>query len=114
MKYRSEIQSLFDIQIRGIIRRIDEQLEWMRINRSNECVVRSPSCISFLFCFPPVRSCSIISPSPHLKVLNTNKPQKKYIVLSGGLGGSPYVKTQLEAKYGSTSLSIIRSQEPRL
>jgi hypothetical protein len=35
-------------------------------------------------------------------------------VLSGGLGGSAYVKTQLEEKYGSSRISIIRSQEPRL
>jgi len=35
-------------------------------------------------------------------------------VLSGGLGGSPYVKTQLEQKYSSTNITIIRSQEPKL
>ena len=73
---KAEIQSLFDNQIRGIIRRIDEQLAWMSTNRSNEYV--------------------------------------KYLVLSGGLGGSPYVKTQLEAKYAQTRISIVRSQEPRL
>lgn len=38
----------------------------------------------------------------------------KYLVLSGGLGGSAYVKTQLETTYNSTSISIIRSQEPQL
>jgi hypothetical protein len=39
---------------------------------------------------------------------------QSYLVLSGGLGGSPYVKTQLEQKYSSTNITIIRSQEPRL
>jgi hypothetical protein len=39
---------------------------------------------------------------------------QNYLVLSGGLGGSPYVKTQLEQKYSSTNITIIRSQEPRL
>jgi hypothetical protein len=39
---------------------------------------------------------------------------QKYLVLSGGLGGSAYVKTQLEQKYASSRISIIRSQEPRL
>lgn len=58
------------------MRRIDEQLDWMRINRPGEMV--------------------------------------HYLVLSGGLGGSPYVKTQLELKYGTTGINIIRSQEPRL
>jgi hypothetical protein len=73
---RAEIQALFDNQIRGIVRRIDEQLAWMSTNRSSQ----------------PVR----------------------YLVLSGGLGGSPYVKTQLDAQYAQTRMSIIRSQEPRL
>jgi hypothetical protein len=39
---------------------------------------------------------------------------QSYLVLSGGLGGSSYVKTQLEQKYSSTNITIIRSQEPRL
>jgi hypothetical protein len=73
---RAEIQSLFDTQIRGIIRRIDEQLSWMSNHRSSERV--------------------------------------KFLLLSGGLGGSPYVKTQLELQYAVTNISIIRSQEPRL
>jgi hypothetical protein len=73
---RAEVQSLFDNQIRGIVRRIDEQLTWMSTNRSSQFV--------------------------------------RYLVLSGGLGGSPYVKTQLDSKYSQTRMSIIRSQEPRL
>jgi hypothetical protein len=73
---RAEIQSLFDNQIRGIVRRIDEQLAWMSTNRNHQFV--------------------------------------RYLVLSGGLGGSPYVKTQLDAQYAQTRMAIIRSQEPRL
>lgn len=48
--------------------------------------------------------------------MSTNRTSQsvKYLVLSGGLGGSPYVKTQLEARYNSSAMSIIRSQEPRL
>ena len=49
--------------------------------------------------------------------MSQNRPHTpvKFLVLSGGLGGSPYVKTQLEAKYSPTTrISIIRSQEPRL
>jgi hypothetical protein len=37
--FRAEIQELFDVQIRAIIRQITRQLDWMQINRFNEHVV---------------------------------------------------------------------------
>jgi hypothetical protein len=37
--FRVEIQTLFDNQIKGISRRIDEQLEYMSTNRSGQYVV---------------------------------------------------------------------------
>lgn len=37
--HRFEIQSLFDVQIAGIIRKIDKQLDWMQVNRSRDDVV---------------------------------------------------------------------------
>src|SRR5271154_4803522 len=62
--------------------------------------------ISLLFQLSPFHSYPISSLCHHPK--STNKLQKKYLILSGGLGGSPYVKAQLEAKYASTNLSIIQ------
>ncbi|TGO81410.1 hypothetical protein BPOR_1167g00020 [Botrytis porri] len=53
-----EIQHPFDVQISGIIRKIDKQLDWMQTHRSHDDV--------------------------------------KFLVLSGGLGGSQYVKTKIE------------------
>ncbi|KAF4625520.1 hypothetical protein G7Y89_g12649 [Cudoniella acicularis] len=73
---KAELQALFDTQIRGIVKKIDEQLDWMQTNQPGQ--------------------------------------QVKYLILSGGLGGSDYVKTRLEGRYGSTDMSIVRSQEPRL
>ncbi|KAF7900348.1 uncharacterized protein EAF01_007650 [Botrytis porri] len=55
---RFEIQHPFDVQISGIIRKIDKQLDWMQTHRSHDDV--------------------------------------KFLVLSGGLGGSQYVKTKIE------------------
>lgn len=40
--------------------------------------------------------------------------KQKYLVLSGGLGGSAYVKAQLEKRYSSSRMAVIRAQEPRL
>lgn len=45
---------------------------------------------------------------------------KKYLVLSGGLGGSEYVRTQVENMYktnphmSAPNLYVFKSQEPRL
>lgn len=38
-EHRFEIQSLFDVQIAGIIRKIDKQLDWMQTHRSHDDVV---------------------------------------------------------------------------
>lgn len=38
-EHRSEIQSLFDVQISGILRKIDKQLDWMQTHRSRDDVV---------------------------------------------------------------------------
>ncbi|KAF7872448.1 hypothetical protein EAF04_003369 [Stromatinia cepivora] len=79
---RSEIQSLFDVQIAGIIRKIDKQLDWMQTHRSQDVV--------------------------------------KFLVLSGGLGGSQYVKTKIEEHFQRNPrqiahrIRILKSQEPRL
>ncbi|KAJ8071465.1 hypothetical protein OCU04_001785 [Sclerotinia nivalis] len=83
MKFsRSEIQALFDVQIAGIIRNIDKQLDWMQTHRSQDDV--------------------------------------KFLVPSGGLGGSPYVKTMIEEHFQRNPrqiahrIRILKSQEPRL
>ncbi|TGO27007.1 hypothetical protein BPAE_0049g00340 [Botrytis paeoniae] len=79
---RFEIQSLFDVQISGIIRKIDKQLDWMQTHRSHDDV--------------------------------------KFLVLSGGLGGSQYVKTKIEEHFYRNPrqiahrIRILKSQEPRL
>ncbi|PQE13605.1 hsp70 family chaperone protein [Rutstroemia sp. NJR-2017a BVV2] len=79
---KSEIQALFDGQIKGIISRVTRQLDWMQTHRGRENV--------------------------------------KYLVLSGGLGGSQYVKNKIEDHFhqnrhpNAMFLRIIKSQEPRL
>ncbi|ESZ94388.1 hypothetical protein SBOR_5252 [Sclerotinia borealis F-4128] len=79
---RSEMQALFDVQIAGITRRIDKQLDWMQTHRSQDDV--------------------------------------RFLVLSGGLGGSQYVKTKIEEHFQRNPrqiahrIRILKSQEPRL
>jgi hypothetical protein len=90
---RLEIQKLFDKQIQGIVRQIDRQLSWMQANRSNDHVVRNVIILGYdgLLMMP-----------------------QRILYLSGGLGGSPYVDSELRKHYRSSNITILKSQEPRL
>ncbi|KAH8657847.1 hypothetical protein BX600DRAFT_415644 [Xylariales sp. PMI_506] len=77
-----ELQSLFDPQIRGIIRLVTEQLDWLRENGRSD--------------------------------------QVHHIVLSGGLGSSPYIRDQLQQQFmnfphpNASRVAILPCQDPQL
>ncbi|RFU80066.1 hsp70 family chaperone [Trichoderma arundinaceum] len=78
----AEIQSLFDIQIEGIMKRITEQLNWL---------------------------------SEH------GQPQQvEYMILSGGLGSSPYVRDKIQQQLlsyphiNATQVAVVPCHDPQL
>ncbi|SPJ84068.1 related to hsp70 protein [Fusarium torulosum] len=79
---REEIQSLFDVQVQSIIKRIDEQLGWVTQNASGE--------------------------------------QVKYMILSGGLGSSVYVRETIQQMFtnnphpSATEIAVVPCREPQL
>lgn len=88
---RLEIQSLFDAQIRGVMGQIREQLNWFSEHGKVDQVV----CPSKM---------SSVGRRHWMIRLSTRLPQE-FVILSGGLGSSAYVRQSIEQQ-------LVRSPHP--
>lgn len=94
--HRKDFRDLFDPEVEKIIKLIHEQIESLKAKDANKDIVSN-------------KSISEISMQP--LTLSQN-----YIVLSGGLGSSAYLRTRLQSAFVSTEshpdLQILVSEEP--
>lgn len=92
-EYRSELKGIFDDQFDKICELIDSQLRIVRESHSGEIIVRAD-----------------LSPI----VMQYTLTLQSYLVLSGGLGSSPYIQDRIKAKYerGMGHIQVLVAAEP--
>lgn len=100
---REHLQRVFDEQIEKIFRVIDDQLQKLEISHPWEKVVGTKR--YFPWCIASTNSIGL----------------KSYLVMSGGLGSSPYLKQRLRKRYelgvgggfpNAQELKILSAREP--
>ncbi|KGQ09613.1 hypothetical protein BBAD15_g5053 [Beauveria bassiana D1-5] len=98
----AEIQELFDVQIDGGWKQTTEQLNWLKDNGISDQVA---CCMNLL---------------PFLRYSSTNNRFKKFVILSGGLGSSAYVRQSIQQHLVSfphpnaTNAVVVPCQDPQL
>ncbi|KAJ4254954.1 hypothetical protein NW762_009754 [Fusarium torreyae] len=96
---KQEIQALFDVHIEAIMGRIVKRLDWLTEKGHKEQVVKSSSIIN--------------QTRAHVHT-------KEYVILSGGLGSSAYVREALQQHLtelqhpNARNIVVIPSQDPQL
>lgn len=98
--FRNDIETIFDLQINNLLNLIDEQLDTVSQNEPGIQIVSLPKVYELV------------------NILTTFR--KSYLVLSGGLGSSAYLKKRFESYYttwpGSSraveNMKIVKVVEP--
>lgn len=83
-RYREELQAVFDDQVSKMYYLIDRQLQIVKERHPTEFVVGHEAILA-------------------LRLFHNANEKQSYLVLSGGLGSSPYIQSRIKAKYQSSA-----------